>query len=222
MSNTMLSINQMLHQVVKRLPFSVTRFLEAAFIDEKSILDAGAGKGTLRSFKLKGRTVIASDIYLPYLRDAKAAKVYEDCILCDVRMLPFKDKSFNVVLANQLLEHLTDDEGIRFLENVEKIARNKVVITTPSGFYTRLHQHGNIYEQHKSGWLPNELECRGYVVRGYRLKLLTKICNLSPKMDWLSYLDNLITSVIPITYFLPKLAGALMCIKVVSSDTTEQ
>ena len=40
------------------LPFSLPRYLEIALADVNSILDAGCGVGTLRSFRLKGKSII--------------------------------------------------------------------------------------------------------------------------------------------------------------------
>jgi len=55
--------------------------------------------------------------------------------LCDVRKLPFKQKSFDTVLCMEVIEHLEKEEAIRLIEDMEKIARKKIIITTPVGFW---------------------------------------------------------------------------------------
>lgn len=59
----------------------------------------------------------------------------EDCkpdIVCDAAAVPKEDKSFDVVCANELLEHV--DDPLAVLREAVRLARYKVVVTVPNEF----------------------------------------------------------------------------------------
>ena len=115
----------------------------------------------------------------------------------------FKDKSFDCVVALDLIEHLTKEEGAKLLKDIERIAKKKVVIFTPNGFVPQGEYDGNTYQIHKSGWGFKEMEKKGYKVYGLNgLKVLrgeyAKV-KLKPEALWerISYGSRLLTKAIP-------------------------
>ena len=161
----------------------------------KTILDVGCGDGSLMALLNYGRRfkVTGVDLYKPYLEKAKKTKVYKKVVLEDVRKLDFGDKSFDIVFCSQVIEHLTKEEGERLIENLEKIAKKQVIITTTVGFFPYDPFEGkdeNPFQTHKSRWQPEEFKE-----------------SLHPPIFFLSYLFS------PLFYLFPKLAAYMICVK---------
>ena len=193
------------------LPFSPFRGIIWRVLDKnsRSYLDVGCAKGgtglVLRMHGCKA-FVVGADLYLPYLEELKSKKIYDGLVYCDARHLPFKEKSFDVVLAIEVIEHLSKDEGLNFLKKAEEIASRQVVITTPVGFMKMFHKNlkpiENELQEHKSGWLPEEFKELGYRVRGeYGPSFLPR-----DMAYWLSF-------ILPLTYFIPTMSYCMICTK---------
>lgn len=141
--------------------------------NRKVILDVGCGKGGLMKSLLDADKQVATvsstvglDIFLPSLLTAK--KVYDNVLRCDVRFLPFRDVSFDIVIASQIIEHLTKDDGLRLLTNLERVSKEMVIITVPVGYNSKQHlEDENPWQIHQSAWNPDEFKTRGYTVYGY-------------------------------------------------------
>ncbi|MBE9592366.1 MAG: class I SAM-dependent methyltransferase [Proteobacteria bacterium] len=123
------------------------------------------------------------DIFLPHLKKLKSRKIYDNLIYGDACTLPFKDNSFDVCIASEVLEHLEKDIGIKFLKEAERVSKKSVILTTPKypGKYGGvLTVDGfNPFDQHVSQWTFKELKKRGYNVFGVGFHILG-ISLLSP------------------------------------------
>lgn len=104
----------------------------SAYIDLKgvSILDIGAGAGGIAAgFAKKGANVIATDVDRGYQQLSLIG--YQDwgikveSMLCDGQMLPYKDKSFDIIICFNIFEHVPD---VRLL--FKEISR----VLKPGGF----------------------------------------------------------------------------------------
>jgi predicted SAM-dependent methyltransferase len=88
----------------------------------------------------------------------------------DIRKLReiFVPKSFDLVIALDIIEHITKEEGIELMRQCEEIARKGVCIETPKGYVPQnmdIQGHGgDEWQTHRSGWEPEEFESRGYKV----------------------------------------------------------
>ena len=82
------------------------------------------------------------------------------------------------VFLIDVVEHLEKNEGKVLLKEVDRVARKQIVIFTPLGFMPqhieldkrdRWGLHGGDFQEHKSGWLPNEFspEWEIYVCKEY-------------------------------------------------------
>ena len=78
-------------------------------------------------------------------------------IEADTLCLPFKDNSFDIVLATEVLEHLSRENGKQMLLEVERIATRQVLISTPLGKMNQpLDFIDNPLQIHKYIWDPEQ------------------------------------------------------------------
>lgn len=93
----------------------------------KTVLDAGCGNGWLCN-RLDGRyDVVALDYVSEALRYVRVPKLRGD-----LRRLPFADRSFDLVLCSEVLEHLDGSMFHKVLHELVRVARKYVVVTVPN------------------------------------------------------------------------------------------
>jgi len=183
-----------------------------------TVLDVGCGRGKwgylirvqwwcTKDGKVENEPeyLVGVDVYLPFLETVKRHQVYDDVILCDAARLPFKNHSFDSVLASDILEHLPKEKGKSLLFNIDRISRRTAVITTPHFVRKRpghLCPEGyNPYEAHLSNWSIKKLRSLGYVVFGAGFLLLSLFS---------ARLNALLT---PISHMFPTLSAHLVAVK---------
>src|SRR5687768_3190127 len=117
------------------LPFSSPWIVRHHLGDAKTVLDVGCGAGEfmLKVNADKKYEVVGVELFKPSVKKAKQTGVYKSVILSDLRKLKFKEKSFEVVLASQVIEHISKKDGIKMMAAIEKIAKKRVIIYTPNG-----------------------------------------------------------------------------------------
>jgi len=92
----------------------------------ESILDVGCGDGAITNDLCPDRLVVGCDRSAAALAYVSVPKVQASC-----RELPFQDRSFDLVLASELLEHLPDAVYLRAVNELTRVARRHVVISVP-------------------------------------------------------------------------------------------
>lgn len=174
---------RIINAVRARIPFVETNVIWQNLTGKgDSILDVGCGNGILmKRIVSAGRGfefISGVDVFQPYLVSCKQEGVYCEVFLCDCRNLPFKKKSFDLVLCSHVIEHLEKEDGMRLLNELETIARRRIVIVTPTASYPEITIKDcldcNPFQQHRSTWLPFEFESRGYKVMGQGLRIKAK------------------------------------------------
>lgn len=133
----------------------------------KSILDVGCGRGLpmqLIKIRMKPKRTVGVDLFEPYLSEAKKKQIHDEYIIADARKLPFKNKSFDVVIALQILEHLSKKDAWKVLDKMEEIARKQVIVATPIGEMYHPAVDDNPLQLHKSEFQPKEFKERGYKI----------------------------------------------------------
>jgi SAM-dependent methyltransferase len=179
----------------------------------KSFLDIGCGKSSIVRYFSKDFKSAGVDLFEPYIEESRKKGIHDEYFKMDVRKLKFKPKSFDAVIALELIEHLRKKEGEKLLDDMERIARKRVIVFTPNGFLEQKGYDGNEYQEHKSGWTVSEMRRRGYRVIGVNgIKFLRGefgFIRYSPKYFWLRVSD--ITELF--TYHFPQYAFQLLCVK---------
>ncbi|MGD0405739.1 MAG: class I SAM-dependent methyltransferase [Candidatus Bathyarchaeia archaeon] len=194
--------------------YELYRFIlrELPDLNEMTVLDCGCARGVwgylLRSEKNGYKTtIIGLDRYNPYLSFCKTFHVYNNLVKADIRHLPFRDSAFEIVIAIEVLEHLEKTDGTKFLSELERVCKRKLVLSTPNGFWKQGALGGNNLELHRSGWTVNELKNLGFRVHGIGFKFV-KVYDVDPRV-W-GFFFYIFT---PFSYVIPTLAHHLVASK---------
>lgn len=176
------------------------RFVLSTFIIEiekhlegcETILDVGCGDNSPIGLLEEKYTTVGMDAYKPSIEASKKRKIHDSYIVGDIRMLNslVKKKSYDAVVALDVIEHLNKDDGYKLLDSMERIARKKVILVTPNGFIPQYNKDNKL-QAHLSGWTVEDFTKRGYYVEGI---YGTKFCNVlrtekaelrwKPKLFW--------------------------------------
>jgi predicted TPR repeat methyltransferase len=131
--------------------------------DAKTVADLGCGFGCwahlIRSEIDKhgeNAYIIGCDIHRPYLEKTREYNPYDELLICDVRQLPFRPRIFNYIIAFEVIEHMSKEEGLAFLSDIETYAKDTVIVSTPLGYYEQYEGRSNKYEAHLAAWYPQE------------------------------------------------------------------
>lgn len=153
------------------------------FPDEKilwegaiSVLDVGCGV-SFKSKYIPANIHVGVDIYEEYFKHIEAPIPYV-VIKYDIRKLKdiFISKSFDLVIALDVIEHLNKEDAISMINQCEVIAKKAVILETPKGFIPQnidiLGYGGHKYQTHYSGWEEKELNDLGYktFIRDYMMQ----------------------------------------------------
>lgn len=134
-----------------------------------SLLDVGCGfDSPVKRFARCMERTVGVDLHPPYLAQSRTAAIHNEYHQRNALEVEtaFGARSFDCVLAVDLIEHLEKDEGWRLLDAMERVARRKVIVFTPNGFVPQGEIDGNPHQRHRSGWTPVEMRSRGYRLYG--------------------------------------------------------
>ena len=199
------------------IPYTTLYLVKRFFnLESNSILDVGCGTGDVVGTisKRKKSFNIGIDLFWPYLKECQRKKVFNGLVKADVRSLPFRGKQFDTILCIWVLEHLEKKEGLRLINELEKMARKQVIIATTVGFLPRQEIHNNPLQEHRSSWEVEEFKKRNYKIYGQECALLYRLMRRTLKVPGLKYLFLLVASLFaPLVYRLPSLASQMICVK---------
>lgn len=145
------------------------KFLEKQLQDCRTVLDVGCGiRSPLakipKKFYLEGIDLVFEK------KDYKVYDKYKKGDILEINKL-YKQNSFDACAVLDVIEHLKKDDGFRLLENLEKVAKKKIIILTPNGYRRQVGVENNPYEKHLSGWKAKDFEKLGYKcygIHGYK------------------------------------------------------
>lgn len=171
-----------------------------------SILDLGCGTGKPMLFlnRKKRYITVGVDAFPAYIENCKKENTHSSVSVIDINYLPYRDKSFDVVVCLQVLEHFNKEQGLRLIGNMRRLSRKQVILTTDLG---RQEQEatpdGNELQRHQYIWSVKELREVGFRVYGigirgfdnnWLIRTLLQVC-----FGWL-------------TYYMPRWAGSVLCV----------
>ncbi|MFB0522645.1 MAG: class I SAM-dependent methyltransferase [Candidatus Bathyarchaeia archaeon] len=133
------------------------------------ILDVACGFGSwgyqIRILKEGSPFLLGLDVWKPYILRTRKAKIYDEIVVADARFLPFKNNVFDIVIACEVLEHLNRKDGLRLVQQIERVCRTKAIASTPLGFKRQAEIAGNPHQKHLLGWQADDLTRLGYKTR---------------------------------------------------------
>ena len=95
--------------------------------DVKTILDIGCGNGVITNELAKDYDVVGVD------RSEKAiAKVKTKTLIASCDKIDIPDKSFNLVLTSEMLEHLEDELFYGAISEMKRLSKKYIFITVPN------------------------------------------------------------------------------------------
>jgi len=149
--------------------------------------------------------LVGIDIFKPFLETVKRYHVYDDVVLCDAAMLPFRSSSFDSVLASEVIEHLDKMQGMSLLNEMHRIAKRIEIVTTPNILRRReglvTPEGFNPYEKHVTRWTVRELRSHGFTIYGVGFLFFSIFS---------SRLNALLS---PISFLIPQLGSHLIAVK---------
>lgn len=94
--------------------------------DTERILDVGCGDGYITNSLPQTIDVVGMDISESALKYVKRRKTVGEII-----NIPFPDKSFDLVICNDVIEHIPDNEYYLALNELKRVAKKYILITVP-------------------------------------------------------------------------------------------
>lgn len=186
----------------------------------ESVLDVGCGANSpLGRFGVRYAYTVGVELFAPALERSRALGIHDDYFAIDALEVGerIQPRSFDAVVAFDLIEHLRKEDGLALLAAMERIACDRVVVFTPNGFLPQAPADGNPYQAHRSGWSPRDFRELGYEVRGVHgwrhLRGERASLRWRPGRFWGAVSD--LTQ--PFVHRWPALAFHLLCVKRVRS-----
>ena len=175
----------------------------AILVEEgKSYLDIGGGYGKwpylMRISHKPPAWMVGGDIDSKALRFVKEHKTYDHSLFFDGRYVPFRDDVFDFVLCLEVVEHLEMSESDMILNGAERVAREKVIVSTPLLGANYWYKD----DYHVSRWKPGDLRKRGYTVRGVGFSFFGRFTT-----------EKLVFGLAPLAYYFPWLSFILLAWK---------
>lgn len=138
------------------------------------VLDLGCGTGVAGELlnPKKNHEFTGIDIYEPYLKVCRKRGYYKKLIKTDITKIEIKEKTFDVVLLLQVIEHLEKRSAEEFINKAVKAAKQCVIVSVPNGHCYQKEYDGSVYHKHISAWVASDLQKLGFKVYGQGLKLI--------------------------------------------------
>lgn len=213
--NTLIQ-NEAIKTLYQKIFPHLKNYLRKELHDCNTVLDIGCGKDSLIQH-CNVPFSVGIELFEPYLQESQKKRIHNQYIKADIRKIEFKENSFDVVLALDVIEHLSKDEGYELILKAQRWAKKKVIVFTPNGFLWQEDYEQNPLQVHRSGWKLHELEKQGFrvygmrgwkVLYGYNWQLKCTQLRFKPMFLW-----EIISGITQkITYFFPHYAFALLCI----------
>jgi SAM-dependent methyltransferase len=176
-----------------------------------TILDFGCGKGIngyiLRANRDMSKTkMIGIDVRKDHVQFTKDRRIYDKIIKWGSPIIPFGDKSLDLILCTEVIEHMSKKDGEKLLGEIDRSCKGRVVITTPNIFIETSSKLD--HDTHKSLWTPADFRKMGYKVYGLGFRVDVSYNDRFLKLK--QAVNYLFT---PLSYLLPQISKTLLCVK---------
>ena len=151
--------------IIKKLRITTLGVILNILNRNDTILDLGCGESSPMAKLGRFNYSVGVDVSTLSLLKNKSKKPLSDYVCADLRFLPFKNKSYDYVLAFDVVEHFRKNDGYQFIRQAEAITKKLLIIQIPNGYCPTPYAK-NDYEMHKSIWFTRDLENFGFFVLG--------------------------------------------------------
>lgn len=123
-----------------------------------SVLDIGAGNGTYSKLIEKKRNArwIALEAWSPYIKRYKLHDKYDDVVVADARYVDYSLIKPDLVIAGDVLEHMTRNEAKRCIDQFKQHA-NAIIVSIPLLHLDQDAYMGNWFEKHVDHWTYKQM-----------------------------------------------------------------
>jgi SAM-dependent methyltransferase len=210
------SLVNFLSPFYKRIYPTWIEYLKREIDRDDTVLDLGCGYNSPLQY-CDITFSVGVELFAPYLEESRKKAIHNEYVEADIREVDFKPKSFDVVLAIEVLEHLAKDEGYELIQKMEAWARKKVIVKTPNSYLHQDTYDDNTLQSHLSGWTVNEFKKMGFKVYGMngwrRLRGYKETIKYRPHLLWgrISDISQWIA------YYYPKMAFQLFAVKKINN-----
>ncbi len=159
-----MSVSKRLRSIYQDLFASYEKELLKALAGCASVLDVGCGSHSPVG-PMRGKAKLTGiDAHAPSIEQSRSLGIHDEYHVHDVLKARdlFAPESFDSVVALDLIEHLEKEDGLLLLEQMERMARRKIIVFTPNGFLPQGEYDNNPLQVHRSGWSVTEMNARGY------------------------------------------------------------
>lgn len=143
-------------------------------IQPSTVVDVGVGDGTYARLMRQTPDLIKDAVtakvvsrawsdrwtgveaWEPYVEQFALPTLYDEIVLSDVRRLPWTAFRADLVIAGDVLEHMTRDDAVAVLRRITKGAAN-VIVSIPVLHLPQGAVNGNPYEAHVHHWSAAEM-----------------------------------------------------------------
>jgi SAM-dependent methyltransferase len=96
----------------------------------KVVLDAGCGNGLVS--KVVSRNFDVTGLELSEIGAKKMVASGLKCLQGSIADMPFENKSFDMVLVSEVIEHLDEELFLKALHEITRVTRDYILITVPN------------------------------------------------------------------------------------------
>lgn len=150
----------------------------------KTVVDIGPGSGTyIKLIREDAKccvdaTWIGVEIWAKYIEEFKLKERYNQIINADVRTVNWQDLNPDVVIAGDVLEHMTKQDAMKLVDRILSVAKT-LIVSIPIRYMPQdEHAYENPHEAHvKDDWSHDEvIETWGhYIFDSYRKSQKSKL-----------------------------------------------
>lgn len=147
------------------MPYSDAEGKDAALawyeeIRPRTVIDVGAGSGTY-AHAVRARSAwkgrwSAVEAWEPYVSRFDLQELYDTVVVADARRLVAPFYRADLVIAGDVLEHMTRADAVRLLRKIRTHAAN-LIVSVPVLHLDQGAVYGNPHEEHVDHWTADQM-----------------------------------------------------------------